>query len=73
MKKTYCNCCEEAYPIEELKEHYNGQLFCSVCAKFYFQCPDCGTLYDRLDTKHGDPGSGYCAECSERRRYLGDE
>jgi len=73
LEISYCDNCEEKHPLDELIEHYNGNLYCIYCAKFYFECPDCGVLYDRRDSKHGDPGSGYCAECSERRRYMGDE
>lgn len=44
--------------------HNDGDNVCNNCVGGYFNCPDCGIVFDQDDFKNGDQGTGFCKACS---------
>lgn len=44
--------------------HKNGGCVCDDCLGEFFNCPDCGRVFDMDDYQDGDAGNGFCAKCA---------
>lgn len=66
MAKKICKSCGKK---EAIFPHNNGGWVCEKCIGKYFQCPDCGGIFDMDDYENGDAHlTGKCKACEANEK-----
>lgn len=62
-----CECCEERYPLGDMRETQGGYV-CECCyIREYYTCDGCCCVIHMDDARHSDNGGDYCGSCYDER------